>query len=145
MAKKRKGHEMTIYRGTAGSTAATLITPNVVDIDPGGGQFNYVNLPTRGNGTGLPQMDECPTERTSQPTFSMIYFDGDAHFADLVAAADADPPEARAIMIERIVSGEVAFDGDCFISYSSPGPIADGQTVEFELHPNGALRGFVTT
>lgn len=146
MAKKRKGHEMAVYRDAAGATATTLITPNVVDIDPGGADFDFVDLPTRGAGTGLPQMDECPVKRNSQPTFSMIYKDGDAHVDALLATADADPPVGLAFKFERTVGGEVAFDGDCFVKYTSPGAIADGQTIEFELHPTSAYgREFVTT
>ncbi len=146
MAKKRVGHEMVVYRGVANATATTLITPNVVDVDPGGGDFDFVDLPTRGPGTGIPHMDEYPTKKNSQPTFSMIYKDGDAHIADLFAAADADPPVGRAIRILRTLAGEVAFDGDCWIKYSSPGAISDGQTVEFECHPTSAYgRDFITT
>ncbi len=146
MAKKRKGHEMVVYYGTAGTTAATKITPNVVDVDPGGADFDFVDLPARGDGTALPVMDEYPVKKNSQPTFTMVYKDGDANVDYLLAAADSNPPLGRAFKFERIVSGEVAFDGDCWIKYSSPGAIADGQTVEFELHPTSAYgRDFITT
>jgi len=64
----------------------------------------------------------------------------------LLAAADANPPVGKAFKFVRVASGEVAFDGDCWIKYSSPGAISDGQTVEFELHPTSAYaRDFVTT
>ena len=146
MSKKRKGHEMWVYYGTAGTTAATHIDANVVDADPGGADFDFVDLPDRGDGTAVPQMDECPVKKNSQPTFSMIYHDGDANMTALLAAADANPPVGKAFKFLRIASGEVAFDGDCWIKYSSPGAIADGQTVEFELHPTSAYgRQFVTT
>jgi len=146
MAKKRKGHEMVVYYGTAGSTATTKITPNVVDADPGGADFDYVDLPSRGDGTGIPVIDEYPVKKNSQPTFSMIYYDGDAHVTAILAAADANPPVGLAFMFERTLSGEVAFDGDCWIKYSSPGAIADGQTIEFELHPTSAYgRDLITT
>lgn len=146
MAKKRKGHEMAIYYGTAGSTAATHISANVVDIDPGGADFDFVDLPDRGDGTTVPQMDEYPVKKNSQPTFSMIYHDGDSNMTALLAAADANPPVGKAFKVVRIISGEVALDGDYWIKYSSPGAIADGQTVEFELHPTSAYgRQFVTT
>ncbi len=147
MAKKRVGHEMTIYRGPAdGTVADVLITPNVVDIDPGGGSHDYVDLPGRGNGTTIPKMDEYPVKKNSAPTFSMVYKDGDTHVNALLATADADPPVGLAFMIERTLSGEKAFDGDCWVDYSSPGPIADGQTIEFTLHPTSAYgRDFVST
>jgi hypothetical protein len=146
MAKKRKGHEMAVWYGTAGTTAGTHISDNVVDADPGGADFDFVDLPDRGDGTTVPQMDEYPVKKNSQPTFSMIYHDSDANMTALLAAADANPPVGKAFKFYRIVSGEVAFDGDCWIKYSSPGAIADGQTVEFELHPTSAYgRDFITT
>lgn len=146
MAKKRKGHEFVIYYGVAGSTALTQIDDNVVDVDPGGADFDFVDLPDRGDGTTVPQMDEYPVKKNSQPTFSMIYHDSDANMTALLAAADANPPVGKAFKYQRITAGEVAFDGDCWIKYSSPGPLAEGQTVEFELHPTSAYgRDFVTT
>jgi len=146
MAKKRKGHEMVVYWGTAGSTATTHIDANVVDVDPGGADFDFVDLPGRGDGTGIPQMDEYPVKKNSQPTFSMIYHDGDTNMTSILGYADSNPPVGLAFKFQRVASGEVAFDGDCWIKYSSPGAIADGQMVEFELHPTTAYaRDFVTT
>jgi len=146
MAKKRKGHEMVVYYGTAGSTASTQIDDNVVDVDPGGADFDFVDMPSRGDGSAVPQMDEYPVKKNSQPSFSMTYHDGDTHMTALLAAADANPPVGKAFKFLRVASGEVAFDGDCWIKYSSPGPLSDGQTVEFELHPTSAYaRDFVTT
>ncbi len=146
MGKKRKGHEMAVYYGTASSTAGTHIDANIVDADPGGADFDFVDLPDRGDGSGLPHMDEYPVKKNSQPTFTMIYKDSETHVDALIAAADANPPVGKAFLFKRIVGGEVAFDGDCWIKYSSPGAIADGQTVEFELHPTSAYgRDFVTT
>ena len=146
MAKKRKGHEMTVYYGTAGTTADTHIDANVVDADPGGADFDFADLPSRGDGTALPLMDEYPVKKNSQPTFSMVYHDSDANMIALLAAADANPPIGKAFKFFRVAAGEVAFDGDCWIKYSSPGAIAEGQTVEFELHPTSAYgRSFVTT
>lgn len=146
MSKKRKGHEMTVWYGTAGTTADTQITANLVDADPGGADFDYVDLPDRGDGSALPQMDEYPVKKNSQPTFTMTYHEGDSNMTELLSRADSDPPVGKAFKFFRIASGEVAFDGDCWIKYSSPGAIADGQTVEFELHPTTAYgRDFVTT
>ncbi len=146
MAKKRKGHEVTVWYGTAGVTATTQIDANVVDADPGGADFDFVDLPDRGDGSALPQMDEYPVKKNAQPTFSMVYHDSDANMTALLAAADANPPVGKAFKFFRVASGEVTFDGDCWIKYSSPGAIADGQTVEFELHPTSAYdRDFVTT
>lgn len=145
MAKKRMGHEMVLYYGTAGTTAATQIDANLVDIDPGGGQFDFVDSPDRGDGSGQPQTDEYPVKRTSQPTFSMTYKDGDTNMIALLVAADADPPVGKAFKILRTTGGATAFDGDAWIAYSSPGALADGQTVEFTLHPTSAYgRTWVT-
>ncbi len=146
MSKKRMGHEMVVYYGTAGTTAATHIDSNLVDADPGGADFDFVDLPDRGDGTALPQMDEYPVKKNTAPTFSMVYEDSETNILALMAAADSNPPTGKAFKFLRKASGEVAFDGDCWIKYSSPGAIADGQTVEFELHPTKAYgRDFVTT
>jgi len=146
MSKKRKGHEMVIYYGTAGSEADTQIDANVVDVDPGGADFDFVDLPSRGDGSALPLIDEYPVKKNSQPTFSMVYHDGDSHMTALLATADANPPVGKAFKFLRVASGEKCFDGDCWIKYSSPGTISEGQTVEFELHPTSAYgRSFVTT
>ena len=146
MSKKRKGHEITVWYGTAGSIADTQIDDNVVDADPGGADFDFVDMPDRGDGSTVPQMDEYPVKKNSQPSFSMTYHDGDSAMTALLAAADANPPVGKAFAFYRVASGEKAFDGDCWIKYSSPGAISDGQTVEFELHPTSAYgRDFVTT
>jgi len=146
MAKKRKGHEMMVYYGDAGTTAATLITPNVVDADPGGADFDFVDLPGRGDGTTLPLQDEYPVKKNIAPSFSMVYHDSDEYMIELLSRADANPPVGKSFLFKRVVSGETAFDGDCWIKYSSPGKISEGQTVEFELHPTSAYgRSFVTT
>lgn len=135
MAKKRAGWEMMVYYGTAGSTAATHISANVTDVDPGVGGWEYSDNPDRGDGTKVPSQDEMPVKRTYAPTFSMIYKDGDTHMAALLAAADANPPVGKAFKIIRHSGGATVLDGDFYINYSSPGPIGDGQVVEFELHP----------
>ena len=148
MAKKRVGHEMMVYFETTstGATATTLITPNVIDVDPGGADFDFVDIPTRGNGQVLPHMDEYPVKKNVAPTFSMAYKDADTQMAALLAAADADVPVCLPFLFKRRDGGLTMFDGDCWIKYSSPGAIADGQTVEFELHPTSAAgREFVTT
>ena len=146
MGKKHKGHEMAVYYGVANSTAGTHIDANVVDVDPGGADFDFVDLPDRGDGSEVPQMDEYPVKKNAQPTFTMVYHDTDANMTALLVAADAQPPVGKAFLFKRIIGGEVAFDGDCWIKYSSPGALTDGQTVEFELHPTSAYgRQFVTT
>lgn len=135
MAKKRKGHEIMVYYGTAGSTAATHISANVTDVDPGIGGFDWVDRPDRGDGSGLPTQDEQPVKRNCQPTFSMEYHDGDTHMAALLAAVDTDPPTAKAFKFVRNSGGAAIVDADFYVEFSAPGPLAEGQVVEFTLHP----------
>lgn len=134
MAKKRAGWEMLVYYGTAGSTAATHISANVTDVDPGVGGWEYSDNPDRGDGSTVPSMDEMPVKRTYAPKFSMVYKDGDTNMAALLAAADANPPVGKAFVFKRYTGGAAILDKDFYINYSSPGPIGDGQIVEFELH-----------
>ena len=135
MAKKRAGWEMLVYYGTAGSAADTHVSANVQDVDPGVGGWEFSDNPDRGDGTKVPGQDEMPVKRLYAPTFSMIFKDGDANMAALLAAADANPPVGKAFKIIRYSGGANVLDKDCYINYSSPGPISDGQIVEFELHP----------
>jgi hypothetical protein len=138
MAKKRAAWEFMVYYGAAGSTAATLIPANVVDVDPGGNQDEYVDLPTRGDGATMPQQDEYPVKAACTPKVSMVYHDGDTHMAALLAAADASPRVGKALKIIRHSGGVTCRDGDFWIRYTTPGPIAEGQVVEFEFHPTSA-------
>ena len=135
MAKKRAGWEMLVYYGGAGSAAGTHISANVTDVDPGVGGWEYSDNPDRGDGTKVPGQDEMPVKSTSAPKFSMIYKDGDTHMAALLAAADANPPVGKSFLFKRYTGGASIGDKDYYINYTSPGPIGDGQIVEFELHP----------
>ncbi len=136
MAKKRKGHEVQVWYGTAGTTATTHIDANVVDIDPGVGSYDYVDRPDRGDGTKIPLQDEQPVKRNFAPTFSMEYKDGDANMVALLVATgdDASEPVGKAFKFFRYSGGAAIGDYDYFIELSSPGGIADGVTVEFTLH-----------
>lgn len=132
MAKKRAGWERILYRGTAGSTAATQVTPNVTDVDLGGGsEFNTTT--TRGDGSALPKITEQVVALKAEPKFTMIYKDGDAHMVAFLAAARTGA--AVALKIVRYSGGETEFDGDCYLEYSAPGPLSGGMEVEFTAHP----------
>jgi len=136
MAKERAGHEMMVYYGTAGSTAATHINVNVTDVDPGVGGWEFSDNPQRGDGTKVPAEDNMPVKRTyGPPKFSMKYKDAETHVTALLAAADANPPVGKAIKMIRYSGGAAVFDKDCYLTYTSPGPIADGQIIEFECKP----------
>lgn len=138
MAKKRAGWERLIYRGTAGATAATHITPNVIDI----GMSNtpeYFEETARGDGSTPPKKSEQLVTLAKVPgPFSMIYKDGDAHMAAIVTAADAGT--LLAFKVERYTGGATEFDGDCYIDYDAPGGLKEGQVVTFTLHPSTSLR-----
>lgn len=135
MAKKRKGHEIEVRYGTAGTTGSTQITPNLIDADPGIGGHDYVDRPTRGSGSGIPCQDEQPVKKKAEPKFSLEYHDGDTHCAALIAAADANPPVGKAIAMRRYNGGTDVLDIDCYLEYSCPGPIGEGQKIEFTCHP----------
>lgn len=139
MAKNRAGHEMLVKYGVAGSTAGTHIDVNVTDVDPGIGGWEFSDNPQRGDGTKVPAQDEMPVKRTyGPPKFSMIYKDSETHVTALLAAADANPPVGKAIAFYRYTGGAAIFDKDCYLTYTSPGPIGDGQIIEFECHPTSA-------
>jgi len=142
MAEKLPGWKFVVYRGAAGSQAATLIDKNIDSVDGGGGDFDFVDLPTRGDGVTIPQTDEQPVQRKAAPKFTMIYHDTDAHIAALFAAADANPPVPLAFLFRRKLGGKTTFDGDAFIKYGAAGDIKEGQPVEFELHPTAGLRAW---
>ena len=134
MAKERAGHEMLVYYGTAGSTAATQINVNLTDVDPGVGGWEFSDNPQRGDGTKVPGEDNMPVKQTyGPPKFSMKYKDSETHVVALLAAADANPPVGKAFVFKRYTGGAAIIDKDFYITYTSPGPIGDGQIIEFEL------------
>ena len=133
MAKKR-GWEMLVLYGTAGTTAATHISANVTDVDPGVGGWEFSDNPDRGDGTKVPGEDNMPVKRTyGPPTFSMVFNVGDTHCASLLAAADANPPVGKAFVFKRYTGGAAILDKDFYVTYKSPGAISDGQKIDFEL------------
>jgi hypothetical protein len=140
MAKKRAGWERMIYRDAAGNTAATLITPNVVDI----GMSHvpeFVENTTRGAGTAAPKRSEQLVALNKVPgPLVMTYYDGDAHMAALLVAANAVTEVA--IKIIRYNGGETEFDGDVLLEFDAPGGLKEGQNVTFTMHPNDDLRSW---
>jgi hypothetical protein len=122
-----------IYRGTAGSTAATLITPNVVDIGMSNAPERWEST-SRGAGATPPKKVERIACLVKTPgPFTMIYDDTDTHMAALVTAATAGT--AIAIKIIRKTGGVTEFDGDVTLEYDAPGGLKDGQVVTFTLAP----------
>ena len=144
MSRKLAGWQATVYYDAPGATATTLIDKNVVDIDPGV-SFDFVDQPSRGDGTSMPQTDEQPVLRKAAPKFKLEYHDTDAHMAALLAVIDAEPPTPKAILMKRKLSGKVMFDGDCYLEASASGAqLKEGQPVEFTCHPTGAVRRWTT-
>lgn len=132
MAKKRAGWERIIYRGTAGSTAATQIDTHVGNIDVSHGH-EYNETTDRGDGSAVPKMTEQLVKQVAGITFTMQYEDSEAHMVALLAAHVAGTPLAFKVI--RYASGPTEFDGDCYIDYDSPGELTAGQEVTFTLHP----------
>lgn len=138
MAKKRASWEMLVLYGTAGTTAATAISANVTDVDPGVGQWEFSDNPDRGDGTKVPVEDNIPVKRTYNPTFSMIYHDTDANMIALLLASNSNPPVGKSFVFKRYTGGAAIIDDDFYITHKSPGPLADGQKVDFELKRTSA-------
>ena len=132
MAKKRAGWERKIYRGVAGSTAATHIDTHVGDINITHSN-EYNETTDRGDGTAVPKMEEQLVKLVAEITFTMQYEDGEAHMVALLAAAQAGTP--LAFKLERRLSGVTEFDGDCYIDQESSGELSGGQEVSFTLKP----------
>ncbi len=132
MAKKRAGWERKIYRGTAGSTAATHIDTHVGDINITH-SHEYNETTDRGDGSAVPKMTQQLVKQSAEITFTMQYEDSESHMVALLAASQAGTP--LAFKLERIASGVTEFDGDCYIDYESPGELSGGQVVTFTLHP----------
>jgi len=131
MAKKRAGWERMLYRGTAGSTAGTLVDDNVIDIDVGGSQ-TFSGTTDRGAGTNPPKETEQLVALSLTLSFSMLYKDGDTNMSAFLAAARTGT--AIAIKVLRISGGETEVDGDFYLEYDSPGPLSGGQEVTFTCH-----------
>jgi len=135
---KEAAWKRVIYRGTAGSKAATLITPNVVDIGMGGDP-EKAEITTRGNGSTVPKKGEMVVCLVATPgPFSMIYDPDDTHMAALLVASKAGTP--LAFLIKASLTGAEEFDGDCTVGYDAPGGLKDGKTVTFTLTPTTEIR-----
>lgn len=134
MAKHRAGYERQVFIGTAGSTAATQLL-HVVDADVEKGN-ERADETDRGDGSAIPKKHEMVVQRTRQVKWTYRYYDSDANMTTLLAALHAGTPIA--VLINRYASGTVEFDGDVTLDYSSPGPLTDGQVLEFTGMPTRA-------
>jgi hypothetical protein len=138
MAKKRAGWERMLYYGVAGATASTLIS-YATDIDVGGAP-TFADTSDRGDGTAVPKKTEQVVQIAAEVTFSVRYKDGDATIAALLAAYRTGA--AVAIKVVRYSGGETEFDGDVYLEANSPGPLTDGQVIEFTGHPTDDNRAW---
>ena len=136
MAKARAGWERVLYYDSPGGATATTILDHAVDIN-----VDKTNEKTdttdRGAGTSVPKGTEQTVKLVRSITFSYRYYDGSAVVADLLAAAETGTPIA--ILVNRYVGGEVEFDGDCIIDFTSPGGLTDGQLMDFTCSPSQDL------
>lgn len=135
MAKKRAGWERMLYRGTAGSTAATGVTDNVTDIDIKTAN-EYYETTDRGAGTNLPLKMEQQVCAGVEISWKMVYKDSDSNVtAFLAASRSVTTPTPIAIKIVRYSGGATEFDGDCYLEDDAPGPLKEGQVITFTGHP----------
>jgi len=126
VAKARAGWERQVYIGAAGSTAGTQLT-HVVDANVG--KTNERTDETdRGTGAAIPKGHEMVVKRVRSVTWTYRYYDADANMATMLAAIHAGT--SLAVKIVRIASGDVEFDGDVTLDYSSPGALTDGMVIE---------------
>lgn len=132
MAKKRQGWEVKLYRGTAGSTAATQIT-NAQDIELDA-PIDYGETTARGAGTLIPHKDRGPVAIDCKITFKMVVKDSDTNLTALTAAAANTTPTPIAIKYENPVTGTV-FDGDCYLKFKDGAPVGGAATYDFEAIP----------
>jgi len=128
---QRVGWERVVKVGDKGS-AATAILESAVNIDIGSDD-TFTDGTIRGNGAAVPKKVENLVQRGKTPTFSFHYDEDDVQQALLLTAYDDGEPVA--ILIQRSVSGDIEFDGDCFLEMTSPGELAGGMEVEVTCHP----------
>jgi hypothetical protein len=132
MAKKRQGWESTLYRGTAGSTAATQIT-NATDIELDS-TIDYGETTVRGAGTLIPHKDRGPVAIDCKITWTMVVKDSDTSLTVCVAAAVNTTPTPLAIKYVNPVTGTL-FDGDCYLKMKDGSPLGGAATYDFEAIP----------
>lgn len=142
MAKKRAGWERMLYRGAAGSTAATAVSDNATDIDVKVSN-EFFETTDRGAGTNLPQKIEQIVCTGIEISFKMMYMDTDANMVAFLAASRSTTPATIALKVVRFSGGATEFDGDVYLEDDSPGPLKSGMQITFTAHPtDDAGRGW---
>jgi len=129
------GYEGWIYYGTAGSTAATLIT-NSRDIQENF-EIEEGDTTMRGAGTSPPINTSRVTARGYSIEWTMTMKSDDTTLTALKAAAIAGTPVA----IHTVAySGSIGYDGDVILSFTHGKPLKGEQTLVFTAKPNDDLR-----
>ena len=142
MAKKRAGWERMLYRGTAGSTAATAVDDNITDIDISVSN-EFFETTDRGAGKNLPQKTEQIVCTGIEVSWKMLYEDGDTNMVAFLAASRSLTPAPVALKVVRYSGGGTEFDGDVYLEDDSPGPLKAGMEITFTAHPtDDAARGW---
>lgn len=131
MPVKKMGFEGLIYRGTAGSTAATQIT-NSQDIT-----ISYDNeegaTTVRGDGSAVLINTSRVVAKTVSIEFTMLVKSDDTNLEALRVAEAAGTPVALRL---KDYSAGKGFDGDVILSMQHGMPLKGEQTVRFTAKPN---------
>ena len=132
----RAAWEREIYYDSPGGSTATTQLDHIVDVNLGK-EPEFVEDTDRGTAGTIPKKTELPVTRTANMSFVMNYFDSDTQMADLLAAEQNTLP--LAFKIVEYSGGPTVFDGDCYLSWDSPGGLKDGRPVTFTLRPTRNL------
>jgi len=131
----RAGYEGQLLYGTAGATAATLLT-NVEDLNYDT-EIEKVEITTRGNGASLPRKSEKPVAVGATITWSMFMQTGDAALTALLAAARTG---AAVALCTRAFPTGLGFDGDCTLQVTHEMTLKGASKFNFTATPNDELR-----
>jgi len=131
MANVKMGFEGLVYRGTAGSTATTLLE-NIKDVS-----YNLDiekgNTTVRGDSTTIPIETEDVSVRKVSIEFNMINDTTDTDLETIRAAAFAGT--IIALRLKDHSSGK-GFDGDVTLSVGNSLPLAGEQDISFTATPS---------
>lgn len=130
-----RGWEGLVYRGSAGSTAATQVTNHrdvKFDVDP-----QYADTTVAGDGSSPPLETEDVATIKWSCTITMAVDTADASFTAFETAAGAG--SAIALRLKNYSSGK-GYDGDVNVKQSHSRPMKGEQVVDFTFSPNRRSR-----
>lgn len=131
------GFKRQLFIGTAGTTATTAVDRGVVDLDVDK-PATRAETTHRGPGTSIPRESQMVTKISCQISFGLLYDDSDANIGTILAAAETKLPIS--MVVKRMDSGQVEFDGDVTLEQTSPGPLEGTQEVSVTAVPTNELR-----